>query len=306
MVSKISGVKLAVLGVGGVGGLIAAVLASRGGDVTCVARDATADNLQENGLFLDSVMFGQFHVFPKVVRSLVDPVELLVVATKANHLHEAVVSIQKSSIKDACILPLLNGAEHVAMLRNYFGGKVFAGSVRVESRISAPCRIFHSSPFLIIKAATDCQQDRGDLERMADVFCNHGLETKVMNTEAEVLWEKLARLAALACTTTLTNRPLGFVREDPYWRDLLVKALREGVEVANRVGVAMTFDEQWAIVQSIPDSLTTSMQRDVAAGKPSELDAIAGALVREGNRHGISCPVFTMLIDNIERRKRNV
>lgn len=305
MVSDLSNTKIAILGIGGVGGVLAAVLASRGADVTCVAREKTAELLRANGLFLDSVMFGKLQVFPKIATSLVNPTDLLIVATKANHLQEAIASIETSSIQAACILPLLNGIEHIALLREVLRGKVFAGSVRVESRISAPCRICHSSPFLTIKAATDYQQDRGSLESIADTLSGHGLITKVMAMESEVLWEKLARLAALACTTALTNRPLGFVLEDPYWREILINALREGVAVANKVGVTMSFDEQWDIVKSIPKTLTTSMQRDIADGKPSELDAIAGALVREGERRGVSCPVFAMLIDKIMRRVEN-
>lgn len=305
MASELRSPKVAVLGVGGVGGVIAAVLASKGLDVTCVAREERAALLRENGLFLDSAMFGRIHVFPKIVHSLADPVDLLVVATKANQLEQALASIQRTSIIAACIMPLLNGIEHVAILRNLLGGKVLAGSIRVESKLSSPCRILHSSPFLIIKAATDRLDDRADLNRISGFLCRHGLETRVMNTESEVLWEKLARLAALACTTTLTNRPLGFVRNDPYWQGILVDALREGVAVANKLGVPMSFEEQWNVVQSIPDTLTTSMQRDIACGKASELDAIAGALVREGERQGVSCPVFKMLIDEIKRRTRN-
>lgn len=301
--SKIA--RIAVLGPGGVGGVISAVLVSKGLDVTCVAHEPTATLMQENGLFLDSAMFGQVHVFPKVVRSLIEPVDLLVVATKANHLEKALESIQRSSVESAFLLPVLNGVEHMAILRERLGGKVLAGSVRVESCISAPGRISHTSPFLIIKVASDNHNVRDSFASIASFLSSHGLETKMMNCESEVLWEKLARLAALACTTALTNRPLGFIREDPFWRSVLKDALREGVEVANKVGVLMSFEEQWAIVQSIPDSLTTSMQRDIAAGRPSELDAIAGALLREGHKQGVSCPVFEMLIDKIEGRIRN-
>jgi len=124
----------------------------------------------------------------------------------------------------------------------------------------------------------------------------------VLNTEADVLWRKLVRLNTIACTTSASDRPIGFIKSDKWWRRKLEGCVIEGINVSVAEGVEMNSGTVMAQIDRLPDSLTTSMQRDINAGNPSEIDAIAGAVVRAGKRHSISCPTIEEMMGIIQDR----
>ena len=294
---------IAVLGVGGVGGCIAAVLAHRGARVTCVAREQTAEVIRTAGLALESRMFGSFVVHPKATGRLDQKADVLFVTTKAPNLVEALERVDPAAVQDAVVIPLLNGLEHLEALRSRFGHRVAAGSIRIEARRAGPARIVHASPFLLVRLASDGDIPGPVLDELASFLSARGMETEIGSSEAAVLWEKLARLAALACTTALADQPVGFIRRDPVWRGMLEAAVREAVAVAHAAGVTLSAADQLRVIDGMPDSLTSSLQRDIAAGAPSELDAIAGAVVRAGRRYGLRCAALEDMIARIEAER---
>ena len=295
--------EVGVLGVGGVGGCVAAVLMQRGVHVTCVGRRPTVEALRTQGLRLDSDTFGSFTVWPAATERLDRAVDVLIVATKATALPAALATLDPSLVADGVVIPLLNGLEHVAQIRARVGPRVAPGSIRIEARAAAPGHVVHTSPFVIITIASDCDVPPPRLAEIAAFLSGCGLDTRIGASEAEVLWEKLARLAALACTTALSNQPIGVIRTDPHWRALLMGAVQDGVAVANACGVPMMIEAQLQVIDGLPETLTTSLQRDIAAHRPSELDAIAGAVVRAGRAHGLACPTLAELIRRIETER---
>ena len=135
---------VAVLGPGGIGGLIAGALAHAGVDVTVVARDRTAEVIARDGIRIESETLGDFSVRPEVVNRLAKPAGVLVVATKATGLAAA---IERIATDPALVVPLLNGLDHVEFLRRRFGANAVAGSIRVESHVPEPGRVVHTSPW---------------------------------------------------------------------------------------------------------------------------------------------------------------
>jgi 2-dehydropantoate 2-reductase len=109
-------------------------------------------------------------------------------------------------------------------------------------------------------------------------------------------------LNAIACTTSASDRPIGFIKSDKWWRRKLEGCVVEVVNVSYAEGVEMDSGAVMAQIDCLPDGLTTSMQRDINAGNPSEIDAVAGAVVRVGKRHGISCPTIEEMIGIIQDR----
>jgi 2-dehydropantoate 2-reductase len=297
--------KIADLGVGGVGGCIAAILSDSSVPVTCVDTERTVSAVRKGGLILESQKFGKLVTHPESVQRLEEPTDILFVTTKAVHLDAAMENISPSAVKSCVIIPLLNGLEHVERIRKKLGKRVAAGSIRIESKVLSPGRISHTSPFTIVKIASDKDVSRDKLAEIAAFLSSHGIETHVELNEATVLWDKLARLVALACTTALTDRPIGFIRSDVKWRGVLESAVKEAIAVAKTNGVTISVEEQMKILDSMPESLTSSLQRDISAGKQSELDAIAGAVVRAGKKHNVECPVLGSLITRIEKEKIN-
>ncbi len=122
----------------------------------------------------------------------------------------------------------------------------------------------------------------------------------VAGDERTVLWEKLARLAPLAAATSASGLSVGELRDDQGWRDRLAAAIDEACRVAAADGVETRPASHWAIIEAMPDDATTSTARDVAAGRPSELDAIVGSVLRAAHRLGVQCPDLARLLDDAE------
>jgi 2-dehydropantoate 2-reductase len=290
---------IAVLGPGGVGGFLAAALARAGGQrVTIVARESTAAVIEAGGVEVRSVRLGDFVARPIAVPVLREPVDVLIVATKATGLDAALERIEAAP---RLVVPLLNGLDHMAFLRERFNG-VAAGTIRIEADRPEPGRIVQTSPFLRVGLAADDPALAADLRAVADILERAGVPAEIGPSEVQVLWSKLVRLNALACTTSASDRPIGFVRSDPGWRAALVGCVEEAAAVANADGADIDPAARLAELDEAHASLGSSMQRDIAAGREPELDAIAGAVLRAGARHGVPCPTIARLAAVIAER----
>lgn len=303
---------IAVLGPGGVGGLLAGVLARTGNPVTIVARESTAAALREDGLTVRSTMFGEFTVNVPVVATLrdegdeLDRFRVLIVATKANGLAKALDRIEAVPVM---VLPLLNGLDHMAVLRERFAPEsVLASTIRVESDRPETGLIVHTSRFLLVDMATRFQDTLYPMKGLAETFKLAGIPVRVTlpvsaRSEAQVMWSKLVRLNALACTTSAYDALLGEIRARPQMHADLVGAVVEACAVGRAEG-ADDVDPQVALaeLEVAHDTLGSSMQRDIAAGRTPELDAIPGAVLRAAARHDVECPTIERLVAMIAER----
>jgi 2-dehydropantoate 2-reductase len=278
-----------------VGGLVAAALARAGTPTTIVAREETAQRLTRDGLRVRSVRLGDFHVDVQAVSQLAEPVDLLIVATKATALRDAVERVVAAP---GLVVPLLNGLDHLAVLRERWPEKVCAGVIRVESDRPEPGLIVQTSPFLRIDLAPDSPQT----EAAAHLLRGAEIPTKVNYSEADVMWRKLVRLNALACTTTAFAEPIGAVLAHPRHRLALEGAVDETAAVARAEGAYVEAAEVLAELDDAHPDLTSSMARDVVNGNEPELDAIPGAVLRAGARHGLDCPTIAELVQRIRER----
>jgi 2-dehydropantoate 2-reductase len=279
-----------VLGTGGIGGLIAAALARAGADVTLLMRPATLDRYPGH-LTVRSEVLGDFEIEVPAASELNRELDALWVAVKAMHLEAALELALPERVADATVVPLLNGIEHVHLLRRRYRN-VAAGAIRVESERGNDWQIRQSSPFLRVDLAG------ADADALAAELQQAGIETRVRDDEPTLLWEKLAFLAPLALATTALDAPLGDVRGDARYR----RAQDEAVAVASAEGARIETEALRALAAAAPHSMRSSMQKDVAAGRPSELDAIAGPILKGGERHGIAVAATRQLADMIKAR----
>jgi len=296
---------IAILGPGGVGGLLAAALARAGTDVTVIAREATAETIARDGIHVQSAVLGDFLARPRAVLRLNEPVDVLVVATKAAALEDALARVDASArAQPGLVVPLLNGFDHMALLRQRFPGRVAAGTIRVQADRPAPGFVVHGGRFLFVELASDDAALRPRLDALAAALRGANIETRAGRdrSEARILWGKLVRLNTLACMTTAYDAPFGAIRSDPKRWAELEACVREGVAVARAEGADVDPAVVFGEFEAIHDGFGTSMQRDVAAGREPELDAIAGAVLRAGGRHGIACPTIASLAARIAER----
>jgi 2-dehydropantoate 2-reductase len=288
---------LAILGPGGVGGFLAAALARAGKPVTVVARESTVEVINERGVAVQSVRLGDFVVRPHASPLLEHEVGTLIVATKAVGLDEALDRIQAPP---QLVVPLLNGLDHMAVLKRRFGPeRVAAGAVRIEADRPSPGVIVQTSPFLRIDLAADDPAARARLDALAATLEHAGVPARILASEAQTLWSKLVRLNALACTTSASGQKIGFIRTDPVWRARLIACINEAAAVAAAHGA--TVDPAFTLgeLDDAHPGLGSSMQRDIEAGRQSELNSIPGAVLRAAARHGLECPTIANLYQRI-------
>ena len=163
--------------------------------------------------------------------------------------------------------------------------------------------IVQTSPAVRVELASDDPGMRPALERLAGTLEAAGVPALVGPGEAQILWSKLVRLTALACTTSASDQPIGFIRTDPEWRRTLEgmrrrRPRRWPTPTAPQLDPAGPLGE----LEAAHAELGSSMRRDIAAGREPELDAIAGSVLRAGRRHGIECPTIERLSDEIAAR----
>ena len=277
---------VAVLGPGAVGGVLTVGLMEAGIDVVCIARPATAAVIRSEGL---SLRQGErvHTVRPEVVTELAEQVELLLVTVKAPALDEALERVEAAP---RFVVPLLNGIEHMQTLRERLPNTTVVGASigRIEAWLERPGVVVQPTPSVVMTVASGAP---------VQLLRRTGAEVRENGSAAEVLWEKLARQAPTAAATSVTQRPIGELRSDPEWRGRLRAAIEETCAVAAADGVTLSPDAEWEIIEAMPPLLTSSTARDIAAGVPSELDAITGAAVRAGRRLGVDTPVLAQMYD---------
>jgi 2-dehydropantoate 2-reductase len=284
---------IGVLGPGAVGTVFAVPLARTGHRVLCVARSQTAAAIRRDGLTLVRHS-GASQARPEALERLDEPVDVLLVTVKAFALDEA---LERIAAEPQTTVPLLNGLEHVERLRALLGGRVVAASVgRLEAYRDGPTVVAQTTGRPVVTLAPGG-------EGLAARFGDAEADVRRGKGERAVLWEKVARLAPLAAATAVTQRPVGDLRDDPEWRLRLEHGIGEACAVAAAEDVQLDPAEQWGIIQAMPAGLTTSTARDVAAGRPSELDAITGAVVRAGRSLSVPTPTLDRLLEAAEEER---
>jgi 2-dehydropantoate 2-reductase len=292
--------RVAVLGPGAVGGLLGALLARRGDEVICLAPPATAAHIAANGLELRSPMLGDAKVAVRAATGLEEPVDACLVTVKATQLERAVEAVPPEALGDGLVVPFLNGVDHVAWLRErYPPEQVVAATIAVESTRVAPGVIEHDSPFVIVHVAHG-PADPARIEGLAARLAEVGLDVTVRDSEAFALWTKLAMLAPTALLTTWAGAPIGEARaRHP---DELVALAREAAQAALAEGVTLDPEVTVKRLQALPASMKSSMLKDAEAGRPLELDAIGGAVLRAAARAGVDAPVTARLVAELRAR----
>ena len=286
----------AILGVGGVGGLIGASLARLGDSVTAVLKPPSLASYPEE-LKLESP-FGNFAV-PVARSAEVPPVDVLWIAVKATQLQDSLAAVSHPESVGA-IVPLLNGIDHLALLRKKYGNeRVIAATIAVESERVAPGQIVHRSPFAILNVSS---AGRPLLGSALSQFQKFGFECRFIDDESTLMWTKLVFLAPIALATTAFDQPVGGVMSNPEWKAQWESCVREACAVAAAEGAKVDANTVFAGMSRAPYGMRSSMQKDVERGNPPELDAIAGPILRGGSRHAIEVRATRALVSAVEAR----
>jgi 2-dehydropantoate 2-reductase len=289
----------AILGPGGVGGLIGACLAHSGAFVTVVVKPESLAKYPRR-LHLESP-FGNFDA-EVACASEVPPAEVLWIAVKATQLESGLSTLR--NLSSAKAIPLLNGIDHLSLLRSRYGAdRVIAATIAVESERVSPGHIVHRSPFARLNISTAGRTLLGStVEHLQQI----GFECRFVGNEATLMWSKLVFLGPCALTTTAADKTMGGIISDLSWREQLEACVREACDVAIAEGAKVDPEAILAGMEGMPANMRSSMQKDVEQHKTPELDAIAGPILRGARRHNIDIPATKKFVALVEQRAGGV
>jgi 2-dehydropantoate 2-reductase len=287
--------KHGILGVGAIGGLVGAALASLGEDVTVVIRPESLPGYPSN-LSLDRPT-GPLTAVVKVVSALTEPVDVLWIATKTYQLQTALAAVR---VSPARVVPLLNGVDHITALAKQFGrDRVIAATIAVEAEKVVPGRFIQRSSFVRLNLAASGEPILGNLvSRLRDL----GFTCQFVPNEQTLLWSKLCFLGPLALVTSASGMNIGEIFANPDWKQKLIAAINEASAVANASGAEIDPRQIQAFAESLPAGMRSSMQKDLAAGRELELDAIGGPILRGGKQYDVDVSVASELMTAIRAK----
>lgn len=306
--------RFAIYGSGGLGGFYGARLAQAGHDVGFIARGAHLKAMLGDGLRVLSPM-GDLHLSsPKASSDPADigPVDVVIVAVKTWQVPEAARAMGPLLGKDTMVVPFLNGVDAPDDLAAVLGkAPVIGGLSKVFSMIEAPGVIRQFNPGAYVEVGELGAGTSRRIDALVEAFASAGVDAKASADIRTALWKKLLTVSSWAGLGALSRSPIGVIRQLPETRALVDRAMDEGIAVGRALGHAIADGfkaELWGFYDALSPDATASMLRDIMAGKPSELDAWNGAVVRFGKQTGVATPVHTFTYHALlpmEKRARN-
>ncbi len=293
--------RIAIFGSGGVGGYFGGRLAQAGEDVVFIARGEHLHAIETNGLRVDSLR-GDFTVHP--ARASDDPVRVgvvdaILVGVKAWQVPEAAGAMRPMVGPETFVVPLQNGVEAPAQLAQALGaGHVLGGLCRISALVAGPGHIRHVGiePYIAFGELDGSPSPRA--ERLRSAFTRANVTVEIPVDIQAAMWEKFVFIAAIGGVGAAARAPLGVLRSVAETRQMLLQALEEIVAVAQARGVKLGQDtaaRTLATIDGMPAGVNASMARDIIDGRPSELFAQNGAVVRMGKEAGVPTPVHSAL-----------
>lgn len=297
--------RIVIFGTGGVGGYFGGRLAQAGEDVTFIARGEHLRAIKADGLRVDSSL-GDFVISPAQATDDVSEVgetDLVILGVKAWQVPDAARAIRPVVGPGTTVVPLQNGVEAVSQLVSELGSdNVIGGLCRIVSYVVGPGHIRHAgfTPTIIIGELDNRHSER--IEQIAQVFKHADLDTTIAPDIQVALWTKFLFIASFSGVGAVADAPAGVLRSDPKWRDQMQRAMEEIYALAHARGVNLPSDsvaKVMAAIDGLPPDATSSMQRDIVAGKPSELESQTGAIVRMAHEAGLDVPTHKSIYETL-------
>ncbi len=297
---------VAIVGAGGVGGYFGGRLAQAGEDVVFIARGEHLRAMQKNGLRVDSIN-GDFRVDPVSATdepSTVGEVDYILVVVKSWQLPDAIETMRPMVGEKTTIVPLLNGVEAPDQLAEVFGAeRVLGGLCSMISMVAAPGHISHVGAHPMITFGERNHRRSERVERLRNAFSRtEGVQVTIPEDIHVAMWDKFLLIAPWGGFGALTRAPIGVIRSLPETRTLLEQAMEEIYLLARARKVSMerkSINRAMAFLDNLPYEGTASMQRDILGGRPSELDAQNGAVVRLGKEAAVATPINGMIYSSL-------
>jgi len=296
--------KIAVMGTGGMGGYYGALLARQGEEVSLVARGAHLETIRKNGLTIKSI-HGDFISNPVKATdnpAEIGPVDLVLFCVKTYDTDDAAQAIKPMIRKepaDTAVLSLQNGIDAVERIGKVVGSEhMIAGATWISAAMEGPGIIKQVSDFRRVVLGELDGKITPRLRAISDAFQRTGIALEQSNDILKILWTKFVFFSAASSFGSLTRLPLGGYRSLPETRVMITSLMKEvqAVAVAQRIHLDEdVVEKSLAFMDYAEHHIKASMQFDVEAGHPTEIESIIGIIGRKGRELGIKTPVADML-----------
>jgi 2-dehydropantoate 2-reductase len=291
--------RIVVYGTGGAGGHFGARLARAGEDVVFIARGAHLDAIRASGLHVEAeTPEREIHLQP--ARATADPdavseAEVVLLGVKTWQVEDAGRAMAPALPAGAFVVPLQNGVEAADQLRSTIGSdRVIGGVCRTISFLVGPGRIRTVGAHNSVQLGELDNAPSARTARLRETLERAGLQASIPADIHAAVWTKFSFVVPVGSVGAFLRQPIGRIRSDPASRAMLERGMREIVAVARARGIALadeTVTSSMAFVDTLDPSGTSSLQRDLAEEKPSELEAWTGAVVRLGRESGVPTPL---------------
>lgn len=292
--------KIAIVGVGGVGGVFGAALAEAGNDVHLIARGPHLEALRTDGLRITGAR--EIHVKPVNATDTpadIGPCDVVLLTVKLWSLQEVAATLAPLLHEDTAIVTLQNGVEAPDMLSEIVDKKhVMGGVAEVSAAIEGPGVVGLHSPYARLRFGELDGSDSPRGQALEAACTDAGVEAELSSDIQTALWRKFMLLVPMSGFTSVTRSTFGAVCGDPDTRALIEECLREIMAIAQAKGIAVSADDVGRIMSflgNMPPQGRASMAIDLDRGNRLELPWLSGAVVRFGREMGIPTPVNSFI-----------
>ncbi len=290
--------KIAIMGAGALGGYFGGRWQEAGADVSYIVRPKRAEQLSENGLSIHSVKGDYTVPEPDIIQAgntgNMPHVDIVFLAVKGYHLEGTLSVLKEMTEKGAKVLPVLNGIEHLDILKEELGEEaVIGGLVYIIATLDDMGHVIHTSDIhnLVFGPLHPSQKEVcSQLQQLNETANLHGIQSEDILTE---LWNKYMFITAFSGVTAAGNFPIGTVRSHPAAMDLIQSALEEMKQLAHAHGIELTenhVEQAMEKFRSFPDEATSSMHQDRRKGQTIEVEHLLGGALRLGRQKGVNLP----------------
>jgi 2-dehydropantoate 2-reductase len=299
--------KIAVMGAGGIGSYLGAMLARSGADVTLICRGKHLEAIRSRGLSL-STPKEAFSVEVKAADVAQAPVDLIIQAVKLYDLASSTRAMLPMVGPKTTVLPIQNGVSAAEEIAAVIGAeKVIGGTLFINAHVVSPGVVSSKSEINTVAFGEFDRKESHRVKALKDLFLKAGVDARISPDIKAEQWRKFIPVAGLSALSCLCRQPIGPIREDPALRKLYRQAMAEVAALAAAKGVALEPDiveRMLALAERYQYDAKVSLLEDLEAGKPLELDWLSGYVSREAARLGVPVPFHDMAYACLKLFKR--
>ena len=304
--------KIAVIGIGGVGGYVAGMLAKAYPHVTMVARGARGESIRENGLVLHSDYKGEIVAKPERVASVreMGQQDYIFICVKNYSLEDVCENIRDMVTDDTVIIPVMNGVDPGEKIRSLIGrGTVVDSLIYTVAFANADFSISQQDTFtwlcIGIKNADQGQKEK--VAQVAEILKGADIDYKDDGDIEVEIWRKYILNCAFNVMTAFYDNTIGELRRDPVKAQQYETLVWEAASVGRAKGVALTDEHIQEVIHKFShvhaDNATSSLQRDFQiCKKQTELETFSGYIVQEAKRLGVSIPLSEEMYQGLKAK----